>query len=176
MPEVAEVKDNLKKALLESYLTEYKELMETWRSLETKAQSSLTVNGFFIAAAFAFVGRLEAETTLPEKLFLGGMIILLCLSVWRAMAALKTGEIPSPPIGGGLCKFATDLINVSDDSEFRERLPRFTGDQVRKWNRTIEAANKMIESKIHILRNSQHCLMIAVAFAAILAILRIAKS
>ncbi len=49
----AELKEQLLASALEAYRQEYKELSESWRSLEAKAQAGVAVAGIFIAGVLA---------------------------------------------------------------------------------------------------------------------------
>jgi hypothetical protein len=175
MPDIEEIKDTLKKTLLESYPSEYKEFLETWRSLETKAQTSLTVNGFFVAGAFAFVNSLTQNTTQTEKSLLILIIIFLCLSVGCAIAVLQIRNVDKPPIGTELEKLTTHLIRIYDKTEFMQRLPNLVNDQIRKWERSISMMEKAITEKRNLLADSQVFVITAVVLAAVLAVLKTLK-
>jgi hypothetical protein len=92
----------LRDATLVAYLEEYKELTETWRSLESKAQGNIAVAGIFIAGSLAYLEKLSPQLQRHEQVFLLIAIACLIVSVILAILALKTQTI-TPPTAGKLC-------------------------------------------------------------------------
>jgi hypothetical protein len=118
LPTLSESKDSLRKSALEAYLQEYKELTETWRGLENKAQVSITVAGIFIASTFAYI-RDISKTQPYEKVFLCLAVVLLIISVILSILVLRLQRVVPPPPG----RFVTHYVRL--DNACHVVLPSF---------------------------------------------------
>lgn len=169
--EVSTVKADLRKAILDAYREEYKELADTWRGLETKAQGNVAIAGIFIAGVFAFIRDIDNAAFCIEKCAL--TIIILCLagSVIYSVLALKIRNVAAPPLGKNFHEMASDIFNI--DGDLNERLPSLANDQIRLWqsaNNKIEEANKL---KADHLNRAQLCLLCAILIVASILIIKI---
>ena len=77
------------KDILDSLRAEYRELSETWRHIESKAQGAVTILGIFLAGVFAFIRLLPEDATPVEKWFLVAALALLAFSIVCAVLALR---------------------------------------------------------------------------------------
>jgi hypothetical protein len=172
LTDISSSKEALKKAALEAYLHEYKELTETWRGLEGKAQGSITVAGIFIAASFAYVR--EISTMRPyEKWLLGIAIALLVISVIFSIIVLKLRKVPPPPLGGFVSYYVRSLIEVNKNEDFQEATQIFFNKHTTKWQSVIEQMYKTNETKAKYLWLAQLILMIAIVIVACLSLFMI---
>ncbi len=169
MPDQQSARDQLLAGALQSYRDEYKELSDTWRHVEGKAQGTITVSGIFLAAAFAFVRDLTgAGTGLLEKSILAVAVGMLTATVILAVLSLRVREVVAPPLGESLDEMITDLSGVTDAAEIAERLPRFVGDQLQMWKNANEAVDQVTKGKAGLVAWAQRLLLLAIALVAVL--------
>ena len=169
MPDQQSARDQLLAGALQSYRDEYKELSDTWRHVEGKAQGTITVAGIFLAAAFAFVRDLTgAGTGLLEKSILAVAVGLLTATVILAVLSLRVREVVAPPLGENLDELITDLSSVRDAEEIAERLPRFVGDQLSMWRSANEEVDRLTKSKAGLVALAQKLLLVAIGLVALL--------
>lgn len=169
----SELKESLRRAVLVAYREEYKELSDTWRGLETKAQGSIAIAGIFIAGAFAYIRDITPNSHPYEKLFL--IIIVLCLvtSVVLSILALKIRTVAAPPMGEYIDQMVRDILNLNNDDELAERIVRFDNDQITTWRMVKKEAENANRLKARYLWRAQIFLMSAIATVALLMISRV---
>lgn len=161
---ILENKESLRQAALDVYRDEYKELSETWKSLETKAQGTVTIAGIFIAASFTFAKDLTTtRLSFNENLILGAAIICLIISVLFSVMALKTREVDAPPSGERILEMTDHLIDLPD---LAERRVRFIYDQAKLWESVVRTTKDALYEKESFLRTAQGFLVVAVLLAA----------
>lgn len=109
----AELKEVRERAIDACY-NEYKELIATWRNLETKAQGNITIAGIFIAGAFAYISKASDQPFRLEKAIFGLTILLLMASVFFALLALRIRQIDLPPLGEHMVKDAMNICKTTE--------------------------------------------------------------
>src|SRR5262249_37673689 len=82
---------------LDSFREQYRDLAESWRHMDTKAQGAGAIAGVFLAAALAWAKDLPTDFTVPQKIALVGCVVLLILAVISAVTALHVRNVSSPP-------------------------------------------------------------------------------
>lgn len=135
----------LMQSVLTAYREEGKQLDDTWRLLETKAQGTTAVVGLFIAAAFAVARSLPAGLSPSYKVLLVASVALLVISAVLSVAALKVRPVISPPGGAITRDLVLDYLNVRTTADADERYLRHLRDQFAMWDnatRTHIAANR----------------------------------
>jgi len=97
-PERSPLPDPLQDTL-DAYKHEYRDLTETWRHLDGKAQGAVATAGIFLAAAFAFV-RSFSEGQIPSgsRSALVAVSLLLVVSVVLAVLSLRIREVAAAPV------------------------------------------------------------------------------
>lgn len=169
MPDQQSARDQLLAGALQSYRDEYKELSDTWRHVEGKAQGTITVSGIFLAAAFAFVRDLTgAGTGLLEKSVLAVAVGTLTATVILAVLSLRVREVVAPPLGESLDEMITDLSGLTHAAEIAERLPRFIGDQLEMWKNANEAVDRVNKGKAGLVAWAQRLLLLSIGLVAVL--------
>ena len=167
-------KYKLLEAALASYREEYRDLADDWKGLETKAQGSVAVAGIFLAALFAFVRELTANSGPLESVLLAVAVLTLLVSVGYAIAALRIRDIAASPLGKHLKPLVQHLLATPDLEANPDRATNFLNDHIRMWHETNENMHHENDRKAgHVLR-SQVCLMAAIAAVAILTVVKIA--
>lgn len=174
MPKKAsETKNTLRETILESFVNEYKELADTWRNLETKAQGTAGIAGIFIAGALGYLHDLSGSVYLYEKIFLTVTIACLVSTVVSSVLVLRIRKISSPPLGEYMDKLINDLFEIDDDKDFFERVPLVVTDRISAWKRVIHdaAASNAVKAK-HLWR-AQLFLITAIISVALLILSKI---
>jgi hypothetical protein len=169
----AEIRDSVRKTLLDSYAEEYKSLSTIWTGMETKAQGNIAVAGIFIAGVFIFVKDFRSCMGCYEKIFLAVTICVLLSSVVLSMLSLIVRRNAVPPFGEVMDKLASPLLNATTGTELKERLPLIVNDQLGLWRNVVSRGWANIRAKAHFLLAAQICLSVAVAAIAVLTILQV---
>ncbi|MGQ0761785.1 MAG: hypothetical protein ACT4OT_07195 [Acidobacteriota bacterium] len=156
-----DLRESLQRLVLDSYRDEYKDVSETWRNLEGKAQGAVAIAGIFVAGAFAYIRDAKTPGSL-EKVSLAVSIFSLMASVLFAIWALKVRKVPAPPWGSEIGKLVQDLLAIKDDPELAKRVPLFTTDQVKLWETSTNKAKKVNQSKANWLLASHVFLVLAI--------------
>ena len=168
LDDVMEAKSALRKTILDAYQNEYKDLSDTWRSLDTKAQGGITVAGIFLAAVFAYIEKVTLTSF--DRVFLVFAIALLVFTVFLAVKSLMIREVPSPPLGLCYDHYGTGLLSVKDDLEFVERNDLFFYDVLMEWRRYVQRALVDYRHKASYLYPAQMLLLFAAGIVAVLTI------
>ncbi len=166
-------KEALRACVVNSYQEAYKERADNWKSLETKAQGSITVAGIFIAGAFAYIDKGAAGMTPPQQLLVVAAVVSLVASVLLAVYALKIQEILPPPYGGFVKVNVERFLDIGDEAEFRERVEYFDYDLTSQWEEVLSVIDRQLRKKVDLLANAQASLVFAVVVVAVLAISRL---
>jgi hypothetical protein len=111
---------------------QYKELAETWKALETKAQGAITVAGIFLAATFAFAREAASLDTI-SKLLVGVTAILLVASVTVALLSLEIRQVLAPPMADFVEGGTRDLMKLQDAQLTEDLVARFVVDRANEW-------------------------------------------
>ena len=163
----------MRKAALDAYLEEYKQLKETWRSIEAKAQGSIAVAGIFIAGALAFLTKLETYLGRPDKVLLFAGLACLIASVILAILVLRTHVTTVPPLGTVVGQYALGMVNVQAAADLELHTAAFFNDVVSRWQNIISEVGKANEAKAKTLWWAQLFLILAIIAVAVLALLKL---
>jgi hypothetical protein len=174
MATISEAKESLKKVVLESYLDEYKEYVANRRNLETKAQGNVAIAGIFIAGIFAFITKSDFGHNDFERLFVLLAMLFLVSSIVFSILVLRARTVPLPPLGSFTDYSVKRLLQV-EDTEFHERLRRFSSDHMNRWRMVITKVDKETNLKADRLWIAQVLLVIAILSAALMAIIKMAS-
>jgi Flp pilus assembly protein TadB len=158
-------------AALDSYREEYRELWETWRRVDSKAQGTVAIAGIFLAAVFAFVQTLSV-TTPVESALLVIAVALLVLAVLISVLVLRVREVPMAPLGDTLDQLVQDLIHGHDRPGSAE-VVGFLRDQTPLWSEANDELHTLGLKKANQLATAQLLLLIAALAVATLTVLRI---
>jgi hypothetical protein len=165
-----DIKKSLYKETLDAYVAQYKDITETWKSLETKAQGTVTIAGIFIASAFVFIKDIRTSNLIfNQRLLLVAAVSCLILSVIFAILALTLRSIASPPGGERISLIVKDILRLNEGETAEThaaalpdlRLSLFN-EQIRDWKKAIDSANETIEFKVGWLWWAQWLLVLAI--------------
>ncbi len=150
-------------SVVEACEFEYKDLQDSWRLLETKAQALASVSGVFIAGAFAFARDLAAGASRGTKFFLIVAVGMLLITTAYAVAALFVRPVRSPMGASGTSKLVDDLLRVSTPDDFGTRYCNYLRDQGRAWEVALQSFRTTNQIKARWLAAGQAILLVASA-------------
>jgi hypothetical protein len=159
--------------VLDTYRDEYKEICLVGRNLENKAQGNIAIAGIFIAAAFAYIEKLNLSPHPIEKFILMLAIILLGLSVTLSIFALAIRKVKSPPLSGFLHHYVPTLLSNTTGEQLRADILVVFNKNLKEWHTAAHDARQANEDKAQRLSEAQGILLAAIVLIALLTILRI---
>jgi predicted PurR-regulated permease PerM len=163
MTELSKTAFDLPRLILDSYRDEYRDLSETWRNLDTKAQGLGAIAGIFMAAVFAWVRDLPASFGMLERAVVIITLMLLVCAVVAAVLALQVRKVASPPFGDETAEMVRDILRKQKDGELEERLARLSNDQANTWRQTNKDMQQHCDRKACWLSVGQIALLLAAA-------------
>lgn len=172
---VGEKREEVVEKVIESFLTEYKELQEAWKSLETKAQGMIQIVGLFTAGAFAYVNEIKETTANGERLLLLTIIIGLVTSVILSIVSLKVRETYSPPIGRYLNEVTKHLLKETNAVTFAAVYQDYLEEQAKRWEIVNEDVRLANDLKANYLWKSQQFLIVSISLVSLLIVYKIFK-
>jgi hypothetical protein len=171
MADVPEQRESLRERTLEACYDEYKELVNIWRNIDSKAQANITVAGIFLAGAFAYLSKVSHHPDIYEQVFFVFAIVFLIISIVLSIMILKIRDLPHPPLGEFL-EPAARLLLALNDADFTAYMPGLFNSHADAWTDTKEQLRAANRSKAELLWAAQVFLIIAIAWAALLFILK----
>ncbi|PYQ28268.1 MAG: hypothetical protein DMF56_15745 [Acidobacteria bacterium] len=127
----------MRSELREAYREEFKNIVEAWKTLETKAQGVITVCGIFVAAAFAHLRDASLLAT-STRLVVSVVLALLIGSILFALQSLQLRPVTLPPLGTFLRQGVHDVTRQGDAS-IADLARRFDIEIEAAWEETIQA-------------------------------------
>jgi len=97
-------------AVINAYEGEFIRLEDTWKSLETKAQGTLTVAGLFVGFVLTFTKELPPTIGVALRIFLSLLLVVLGYSLWWGISALRIRRVGAGPGGERLEAWYEDLF------------------------------------------------------------------
>jgi len=167
-----EVRSELTRFVLDSLINEYKELADTWKTLDTKAQGTGTIAGVFLAAIFTWSRDLPAGFTCANKFGLGVALLFLIVVVLLSLFALAVREHDDLPQGRSVKGMYSDLNDVDLQ---QEHFDRFLGGLIEKWGQTNEQISAHNIAKGLYVRWAQYILVIAMGVVVMVCLASIFK-
>jgi hypothetical protein len=132
--------------LVESYRSEYAQLAEDWRAIETKAQASITVCGILIGGVFLFLREFRLEMNAAQKSALAGATVLLGIAVAFSIAALWVRTYPRPPLGDDAKELTDDVLRIREE-DWEEAHPRWLRDRIAAWQPVNNRLHEIVAGK-----------------------------
>lgn len=149
---------------------EHEQLSEQWRQLDSKAQSTATIAGIFMAGAFAFLQSSSVQLTVGQKFLFFLVISALVLSIAFAVGSMLVESIPMPPTSGKMSEMLGDILQ-KPESELDERYDGLLSDTINPWIAVNSSLLHKIEGKGGKIKVSQEALLAAAAGLALLTLL-----
>ena len=175
MPDPAASLSELPRLALETYREEYRDLSETWRALDTKAQGQGGIAGIFLAALFAWARDLPAAFGGSERFLVISSILVLVAAIVGAVFAMQVRSVAAPPLGEETAGMVRDILRKQKPEELSERLAAFYNDQIASWKDTNEDMRGHIESKAARIQFAQGALLLAAVLVSMLSIAAMLK-
>jgi hypothetical protein len=104
---------------VQSSQDDYKELSETWRHLDSKAQGSIAICGILSAGIAAFASRPESFHSGIEQLLVLGSLFALAAGIFFALATMRLRSVEAAPYSGVIQQMIRDLIASGDGATGR---------------------------------------------------------
>lgn len=167
MPSVSplDIQVRLYETALAIYKEHYKDLMDRWRSIETKAQSSIATTGILIAGLLAFIRDLEAGSSDAERVLLTLLLFASIATMLLGVVALRVRSVSEPPFVVSVEPLIMDFV---DDSGLRpEHWRDIVREQLKVWKQTNADLRRASEEKARMVAFAQA----ALAGAAIIAVI-----
>ena len=161
---------DLPRLALAAYREEYRDLLETWRSVETKAQGLGAIAGIFLAAVFAWAREVPANFGTFERVLLVASIFLLVASIVAAVLALHVRKVAAPP-HQETAEMISDILKKQKPDELPARVAAFYNDQITEWKEANSDIHEHIQRKASWISCGHGTLLLASVLVATLAIL-----
>lgn len=162
---------DLLKLALQAHGEAYKDLTQSWRGVETKAQGTAAVAGVFLAGAFAFARELPQNVRPEASRLLIGTVLLLILSAIIALWSQRIQQMPYPPSSVSVHQWIEDIRRSDPADERSARLVGFYEDYNDAWLTTNTRLITIINRKARFVLVSQVALLIAGVLVAVLTVL-----
>lgn len=164
-----ELKDAIK-AAVDVHRDEAKDLADTWKHLDGKAQSVNTVAGVFLAALFAWS---KGDKLSPcDKIFYVAALVSLLAAVVTAILAMRVKTV-STSATSQQCFETLQLILQRPEAEHKARATAFFSDFLSSSIPANAEARAALMDKGRLLLSGQIAIVVAIAFVAIMAVRRI---
>jgi hypothetical protein len=160
---------------LDAYREEYRDLSETWRSLDAKAQGTGAIAGIFLAAIFAWVRELPTWFGSTERRLVVAGIASLILSIIATVLALLIQRVAAPPLGDATGEMVRDIVAKQRAEELPDRVVALCNDQIDLWKESNADMTRVSESKALRIGIAQAALMLAAVLVSILAIVVVVR-
>ncbi|MBE3065372.1 MAG: hypothetical protein IMZ69_10200, partial [Spirochaetes bacterium] len=154
---------------------EYRDLSDTWRNLDTKAQGLGAIAGIFLAAVFAWTRDLPSNFGRWERLQIVANILFLLSAIIATVLALLVRRVTAPPFGDETAEMVTEILAKQKPEELQQRLDGFFGDQMKAWKDTNKELLQHSQSKALRLVVGQVTLVVAAVLVAALAMVAIVR-
>ncbi|HEU0013985.1 MAG TPA: hypothetical protein VFQ45_09895 [Longimicrobium sp.] len=165
-----ERKVSLQRQVVAAYEREYRDLVESWKSVETKAQGTVAMAGIFLAAVFAFARGVSANEPGWQRWILTTAILTLLASVLFALLSLWGRKVASPPPPVEIEQDVCLMMPVSDPVAFAEYERRLGADEARQWRGCTDALRNAYEIKTGWLLRAQGAILVAAVLVSLLTI------
>jgi hypothetical protein len=149
----------------------YRDLMERWRSLETKAQGAIATTGILIAGILAFIRELEANASNLERGLLAAILGASILALVLAVLALWVRSVSAAPYGVSVDRLIPD--HMGDYSHSDEAWRNVLREQVTAWGVTITSLHRANQAKARLVKCGQAFLALAALLAVAFCVMRI---
>lgn len=162
---------------LECTKGEYDDLADTFKSLDSKAQGTVTLAGILVAAPFAFLKEITVMAG-PLQWLVSGTLLASLGTIGCVLVALRVAEIAMPLSGSVAAKLAADASRddlPEDDAEAAkdELMSAFLTDVQGTWARAVEDLRAKALTKAAWVARAQHLAAASAALASVAVAVRI---
>ena len=157
----------LEKQLVAAYEDAYKEVWETWKLTEVKAQGVIVASGFFLAALVAFLTKATNPSAgqIFTKIAITLVVVCVASAITFSSIALLVREVLVPPQSGDLPTYLHDVLKETDDKlEDEERMLMLH--RIDMWKDCIGDAEAKTQKKVRALEKAQIMILAATFLVA----------
>lgn len=180
----------LAKSTLGIYNTQYADLSDRWKAIDTKAQGSVAIAGIFIGGVFTLARDITCKTSGDEvRLMIVVVVFLLSSSICSALALLARKARRPLPEGPQLKQWDSvsqrlDRLRPTDNADDGTKAHAirdacsvaigYFGDTFGPMRDAVFDMEKVVERKAGLLQVGQILLLIAIGCGAVLVVVTIA--
>jgi hypothetical protein len=173
LTDLHQIRESLRASTIAAYQEQYKDLMDTWKGLETKSQGNIAIAGIFIAGSFAIMKDILPLLHTVERLIFSIALGCLVVSIILSILSLQVREVVEPPLGDKQYDLGRLLITALNENEFKEQISNALNTQILWWQEAITKAKTVFLLKAGYLRWAQLLIMAAVILITVLMLARI---
>ncbi len=162
-------------AVLSAYEDEYKDLVESWRSLETKAQGTGAIAGVFLAAGATLSKTLLTTAPIWIRLAFAPSFVLVILAIAYSVRGLRVKVVARRPEGSSIERLAQPVLRTPEVA-LKESGKKFIQDQLEAWRKTNHEFDETVKTKAAAVSRAQALLAWAAFTFAIYSIIAIVHS
>lgn len=166
-----DIEVRLYEAALQIRKEHYRDLMERWRSIETKAQGTIATTGILIAGILAFIRELELGASTAERGLLALLLIASVVALILSVAALRVRNVSEAPFAVSVESLITDVIRESNLNE--EDWRDVVREQSNRWGLTTTNLHQANELKARRVALGQVALTLSAVLAVAFCLVRI---
>lgn len=157
--------------------SEYADLADTFKSLDSKAQGTVTLAGILVAAPFAFLKEVPAMSCALQWLVSGTLLASLG-TIGCVLLALRVAEVAMPLKGSEAARLAADASRddlPEDEAEAvrDDLMSAFYNDVQRTWSQAVDDLRANTLRKAEWVRRAQLLAATSAALAAVAVFVRI---
>jgi len=155
--EVAE--ERLRDFALGACRDEYKDMLDSWRTLDVKAQGLTAIAGIFLGGLFALISKVSVHYSPFLRVLLVCCVLLLLTSFAGALRCLLIKPAKAAPSADIATAFAIGICDVADMGERAERTRIFYQDILERWKATNHSLLDAIQDKGSCIHDAQVALL-----------------
>ena len=157
--------------------SEYADLADTFKSLDSKAQGTVTLAGILVAAPFAFLKEVTGMAG-PLQWLVTGTLLASLVTIGCVLLALRVAEVAMPLSGSVAARLAADASRddlPEDDAEAAkdELMSAFLTDVQGTWAMAVEDLRATTLSKAAWVARAQRLAALSAALASLAVAIRI---
>lgn len=167
MDDQARVIEAIGRQALDYAILEYKDVVETWRDIERKAQGTVAIAGIFIAGVVALQGKLSS-TSCAVSASLAVVIALLTLTVVCSIVSMRVSSIEALTGTDEVLKMAKASVERASRADGATTSPEFWEELATLISEPTQAVHAVNRRKADWVAVAQITLGIAVLIVGVL--------
>ena len=168
LTDLHQIREYLRKSVIVAYQEQYKDIVETWKALETKSQGNVAIAGIFIAGSFAIIKDILPNLVTVEKTLFSLALGFLVASIVLSIMSLQVRKVAEPPLGDHQYYLGKLLLDKLNQNEFKEQISNALNTQMIWWQEAVAKSKEVVLLKAKYLRTAQLLIMAAVILITVL--------
>jgi hypothetical protein len=152
---------------------EYKELSETWRHLDTKAQGNVVISGILLASVVAFLSKGQGPATGLDRALVTVAVVSLGATIVLAVRALRVQAVTGPPHFGSIQEVIDDFLRAATTEERSARIGGLVREELALWTECNGQIRKSVDTKATRLSWAQNGILLATIIVSVFTIIRV---